>query len=300
MDANETNAAQLQRQPMLRSQGPLYPLDTTHLNPANCYVRSYDCHEQCNVNASYNTVSLSIKEKRRKLVTEIATFLGHYSGHWYAQRVRPRDLPKHPLDWSTVLLKRLCGFAQSLPHGITVEQRLDTAHQTMLATEQHPAGPDSAAESTSLHDATEGHPSGLENSAEPVNTHDAKKPTHTSDEKVKLEQLRAHNQRLIDEVQGMREELECEDIIHEIDSHFMREELEELEGDRDIYEIDLKYCQEDLEEAKQALETCRRESLALGSRLSFFENSLSMEELQAMNDLYETSMSCAKKHFGFT
>ena len=26
----------------------------------------------------------------------------------------------------------------------------------------------------------------------------------------------------------MREELECEDIIHEIDSHFMREELEPL------------------------------------------------------------------------
>jgi hypothetical protein len=283
MDANEkTNAAQLQRQPMLRSQGPLYPLDTTHLNPANCYVRSYDCHEQCNVNASYNTVSLSIKEKCRKLVTEIATLLGHYSGHWYAQRVRPRDLPKHPLDWSTVLLKRLSGFAQSLPHGITVEQRLDIAHQTMLATEQHPAGPDSAAESTSLHDATEGHTSGLESSAEPVNTHDAKEPTHTSDEEVKLEQLRAHNQRLIDEVQGMREE------------------LEELEGDRDIYEIDLKYCQEDLEKAKEALETCRRESLALGSKFSFFENSLSMEELQTMNDLYETSMSFAKKHFGFT
>jgi hypothetical protein len=264
MDANDINAAQLQQQPMLRSQGPLYPLDTTHLNPANCYVRSYDCHEQCNVNTSYNTVSLSIKENRRKLVTEIATMLGHYSGHWYAQRVRPRDLPKHPLDWSTAVLKRLCEFTQALPHGITIEQRLDIAHRTMLATEGLPSRSDSPATS--------------------VNTHNAKKSTHTSDQ-AKLQRLRAWNRHLSDQVRGMHEE------------------IRDLKDEHVVDEVDAKRCKQallDLEKATEALETCRRTCEVLGSRLEFFENSLSMEELQAMTELYEKSMSLAKKFSGFT
>lgn len=224
MEADAINEAQLQRQRMLRSQGPLNPTDTTHLNPVDCYIRSYDCHQQCNINASYNTVSLPIKEKRRKLVITISTLLGHYSGDWYAPSLKPRNLPLHPLDWSTTLLRRLCGFAQSLPRDITVEQRLHVAHRTMLDAVGHPPGPD--------------------NSVSPPNMGDADQPTHTGTDHNELEQLRADNRRLVDRVQGMIEELETSDLIHAIETSFGEDHLEEAEAA-------LTTCKRELEESSR-------------------------------------------------
>lgn len=136
MDANGANTVEPLRQMLLRSQGPVDQLDTTHLSPAGSYVRSYNKNGQSNVNGSYNTVSLQIKEKRRELVMIIVAFLGNDPRDWFVSSLRPDPLPVRPLDWSTTLLQRLRIFAQSLPcdlRSTTGEQRLSIAHQKMLA-----------------------------------------------------------------------------------------------------------------------------------------------------------------------
>jgi hypothetical protein len=197
MDPNGTNAAQLQRQPMLRSQGPLYPLDTTYPNPADCYVRSYDCNQRCNVNASFNTVGLQIRERRKKLVTEIAALLRHFSGHWFEPKVRPRGLPLHPLDWSSTLLQQLCDFAQSLPRDITADQRLVVAHEAMSKVNKRP---------NTLGSDTEVH------SAEHVRVEDCsttEERFRTSDQGTEVERLQTENQRLLDVVQALGEEAQA-------------------------------------------------------------------------------------------
>jgi hypothetical protein len=136
MNANEATTFQPSRQMMLRSQGPVDQLDTTSLSPAGSYVRSRNKNGQSNVNASYNTVSLQIKEKRRGLVMVIVAFLGDDPRDWFAPSLDPDGLPVRPLDWSTTLLQQLRIFVQSLPCDLcstTVDQRLTVAHQKMLA-----------------------------------------------------------------------------------------------------------------------------------------------------------------------
>lgn len=136
MDANRANTVEPLQQMLLRSQGPIDQLDTTHLSPAGSYVRSFNKNGQSKVNASYNTVSLQIKEKRRELVKTLVAFFGNDPRDWFERSLRPHPLPVRPLDWSTTLLQRLRIFAQSLPcdpRSTTVYQRLSVAHQKMLA-----------------------------------------------------------------------------------------------------------------------------------------------------------------------
>ena len=120
---------------LLRSQGPVDQLNTTQLNPAGRYIRSYNHNGQCNVNASYHTVSLQIKERRRELIFNIVAILGNDPRDWFEPSLRPRELPVRPLDWSTTLLQQLCNFAQSLPCGTritSVDERISVARQKML------------------------------------------------------------------------------------------------------------------------------------------------------------------------
>lgn len=120
MDANKATSVQPSQQMLLRSQGPVDQLDTTQLIPAGCYVRSYNHNGHCNINASYHTVSLQIKEKRRELVSNIVAILVNDPRHWFEPSLRPAGLPVRPLDWSTTLLQQLCTFAQSLPCGQSI------------------------------------------------------------------------------------------------------------------------------------------------------------------------------------
>lgn len=136
MNANGANNVEPFQQMLLRSQGPVDQLDTTHLSPAGSYVRSYNQNGQSNVNASYNTLSLQIREKRRELVCIIVAILSNDPRGWFERSLKPEPLPVRPLDWSTTLLQRLRMFAQSLPcdlRSTTVGQRLRVAHQKMLA-----------------------------------------------------------------------------------------------------------------------------------------------------------------------
>lgn len=193
MEAHGNNAFQLQRQRMLRSQGPINVTVTTHLNPAGCYICSYDCNEKCNVNASFNTVGLLIREKRKKLVTEIASLLGDYSGDWYAPSLRPRNLPLHPLDWSSTLLQQLCKFVQFLPRDIPTEQRLALAHQAMLGG-RHDTG------------RTE-HPAETAKMANPDTMSYTNETSSVDGQNTEVEKLRAEAQRLLDQIQAMEEEV---------------------------------------------------------------------------------------------
>ena len=135
------------QQMLLRSQGPVDQLDTTQLSPAGRYVRSYNINGHCNINASYHTVGLQIKEKRRELVFTIVTILGNDPRSWFASSLRPVALPIRPLDWSTIVLQQLCVFAQSLPcdpRNTSVDERLSVAHQKMLAEASGSPGFDSS------------------------------------------------------------------------------------------------------------------------------------------------------------
>jgi hypothetical protein len=191
MDANRANTVEPLRQMLLRSQGPVDQLDTTHLNPAGSYVCSYNYNGQCNVNASYNTFSLQIREKRRELVCIIVAILGNDPRDWFERSLKPRELQVRPLDWSTTLLQRLRIFAQSLPcdlRSTTVGQRLRVAHQKMLAE----AG-------------------SYDNSAKYLNTQQTNEPSPKSDSN---EHNRLH-QICSDKVQAMREENEEIDEMQE-------------------------------------------------------------------------------------
>lgn len=179
---------------MLRSQGPINTSQTTHLNPIDCYVRSYDCNQKLNVNASFNTVGLLIREKRKKLVTEIASLLGDYSGDWYVPSLRPRNLPLHPLDWSSTLLLQLREFVQFLPRNSTIEQRLVLAHQAMLGGRCHTDGPENSAESANM--------------ADPDTRSYTDETSSINGQDIEIELLRAEKEGLLDQIQAMREELD--------------------------------------------------------------------------------------------
>lgn len=158
------------------------------MNPAGSYIRSRNVHnQQCNVNISYKTVSPHIKGKREKLVTEIAGLLGTYAGHWFAPAFRPRNLPLHPLDWSTALLEELHSAAQSLPQHYTSDQRLTAIRDVMANAAHGSPQSDAAAQSAGEADATEA--VGASNSADAGTS---RKPT---------------KQQLQDRIQGLTEEL---------------------------------------------------------------------------------------------
>ena len=192
MDANEANAVGPARQMLLRSQGPVDQLDTTQLNPVGSYIRTYNHNGRSNVNASYHTVSLKIKDKRRELVMTIVAFLGNDPRYWFEPSLRPVALSVRPLDWSTTLLQQLRIFAQSLPcdpQSTTVEQRLKVAHQKMLT------------EASGSYDC----------SANSVNTQQADEPSQESNEHGE------HHQHLLNTVQAMREEIAELEEAKEID-----------------------------------------------------------------------------------
>ena len=195
MDANQANDVEAARQMLLRSQGPVDQLDTTQLSPAGSYVRSYNHNWQSNVNASYHTVSLKIREKRRQGVVIIVAFLGNDPRYWFEPSLRPVALPVRPLDWSTTLLQRLRDFAESLPcdpRSTTIEQTLKLAHQKMLA------------EASGSYDC----------SASSVNTQQPDEPSLDSNEHEN------HDQHSLDKLQAMREE------IAELEEEKWRDEMD--------------------------------------------------------------------------
>lgn len=195
MDANKVNDVEPARQMLLRSQGPVDQLDITQLSPAGRYVRSYNHNGQSNVNASYHTVSLKIREKRRELVVIIVAFLGNDPRYWFEPSLRPVALPVRPLDWSTTLLQRLRVFAESLPcdpRSTTIEQRLKLAHQKMLT---EASGSDDC-------------------SANGVNVQQPDEPSQNSNEHEK------YDQHSLDKLQAMREE------IAELEEEKWRDEMD--------------------------------------------------------------------------
>lgn len=227
MEADASNAVQLQRQ--IRSHGPINTTETTHLNPADCYIRSYDCNQNCNVNASFYTVGLVSREKRKRLVTEISSLLGEYSGDWYAPSLRSHNLPLHPLDWSSTLLQQLCSFAQSFPRNITVEQRLAQAHQAMLKGNCATTGSAHSAEGA--------------NTANSEAKSSSTEQTPINDQNVEVELLRAENQRLLNDIQAMQEELQPW-----IDEVF---ELRDRKGAFEKATAELSACQRRLSEIER-------------------------------------------------
>ena len=195
MDAKKVNDVEPARQMLLRSQGPVDQLDTTQLSPAGSYIRSYNHNGHSNVNASYHTVSLKIKERRRELVVIIVALLGNDPRYWFEPSLRPVALPVRPLDWSTTLLQRLRDFAESLPcdpRSTTIEQTLKLAHQKMLA------------EASGSYDC----------SASSVNTQQPDEPSLDSNEHEK------HDQHSLDKLQAMREE------IAELEEEKWRDEMD--------------------------------------------------------------------------
>lgn len=264
MEANGNNALQLQlqRQRMLRSQGPINTTETTHLNPANCYIRSYDCNQKLNVNASFNTVGLLIREKRKKLVTEIASLLGDYSGDWYAPSLRPRNLPLHPLDWSSTLLKQLCEFVQFLPRDITVEHRLALAHQAMLGGRRDT-------------DKIE-HSAASANMADPDTMSYTDETCSINGQDIEVELLRAQKQLLLDQNQAMKEELDL----------YVKERFE------------LRDQSLELEKATAKLSAFKQELSDLQVENAWLEHdkALALKKLDRM----QTVLSQHKQSFGFS
>ena len=224
MATNNPNTAQPMHQHMTRSQGPASVFDTEHRNPENRYIRSYNIiNQQCNVNISYNTVGEVIKEKRESLATEISRLLGEYPGHWFPPAFRPRNLPLHPLDWSTVVLQDLCNFAQSLPNEHTPDQRRAAIDERMTQANHETRQSDAAAQSA-----------GDENATKPFTT-PLPDSTSSSHDLSDFERLERENQHLADQVQGLSEELsnledELRDTKNEETRHAKRcEKMEELE-----------------------------------------------------------------------
>lgn len=266
MDASGVNAFPSPRQMGLRSQGPVDPLEFTQLNPAGCYIRSYTHDQQCHVNASYHTVSLQIKERRRKLIEGIRTILGTDPHYWFPQPLRPVDLPLHPWDWSTSLLQWLCTFAQSLPcdtRNTTAEQRLDVAHQSMLNRAANSSGPDNSVNSTTS-----------------AHTRQVEKPSYNSSKDEELDQLRAKNLDLTNQVEAITEELTVPQLLNEI-------------GDK---EIDPGRFQN----AATALPDCARELRETMEQNNWLERELAKRQLQDSNDAVQVVLSQLQQALGFS
>lgn len=273
MKSNSTNTHP-DRNPhrhMTRSQGPVDPLDTTHLNPSDCYVRSYTWNGQYNVNASYNTVSLPIKEKRRKLVTEISLLLGTYAGDWFPLGLRPRYLPLHPLDWSTIFLQRLCNAGQHLAHLHSIERRLFIVHNAMKRLYARPNA-----------DVPTPHLTAFNNSADPGTSSHVNEPTEDSSKEEEFEGLREENQRLIDRVEAMSDEVAAW--------------LKELTAQT----FDMRVDHKQLEATAMTLLNCRQEMLDLRDRSERLSQDVAQEELRSINDRMQTLVLQQAEALGFS
>lgn len=243
MDANEATMLSVSRQMQLRSQGPINLLDTTLLNPARSYVRSYDFKKRYNVNASYYTVSLQIKERRRELVVNIVAILGNDSRYWFASSLRPINLPTHPLDWSTTLLQQLCTFAESLPLDIrntAIDQRIGLAHRIMLTEAANSSKSDSTADS--------------------ANTCQPDKVSEASDKNEEPSDLRFEKVETLDELRALRDEIAN-----------MAEQKSTAERDN----VNLK---DQLKHTAEALSKCEAELEALREENAWTERSLAMRD----------------------
>lgn len=112
--------------PSLPSLGLLDDASRFSLNPPDHYVRSSSQGKSYNVNASYLTVETVMRDQRVSLVKTISSLLGDNPDMWHP--VRPQDLPRHPLDWSTVLLKEINKLAASMPSSLNALQRIVAVH----------------------------------------------------------------------------------------------------------------------------------------------------------------------------
>lgn len=249
---------------MLRSQGPLHPLDITqYLNPSDCYVRSYNASGRYNVNASYNTVCRSCREKRRNLVIEIAAVLGDYSGDWLPFEFRPRNLPLHPLDWSTTFLQFVCNFAR--------QQRASAADQPQRST---PA---------QLHtDHNELFSAASDGSENLDKIGDADESSGDGSKEEGVEALRKENQRLIDRVQAMSDEVATR--------------LKTLNAET----FDMEVEHDQLTTTAMTLLNTRQEIYDLRDRSERLSLALGEEELQAMNNRMQLLVSQQKNALGFS
>lgn len=115
--------------PSLPSLGLLDDPSRFLLNPPDHYVRSSNQGKSYNVNASYLTVKTVMRDQRVSLVKTISSLLGNNPDMWHS--VRPQGLPRHPLDWSTVLLKEIHKLAPSMPSSLNALQRIVAVHQVM-------------------------------------------------------------------------------------------------------------------------------------------------------------------------
>lgn len=114
--------------PILPSLGLLDDASRFPLNPPDHYVRFPNQGKSYNVNASYLTV---MRDQRVHLVKTVSSLLGNNPDMWYS--IRPERLPRHPLDWSTVLLKEMHKLAASMPSSLKVLQRIAAVNQVMLS-----------------------------------------------------------------------------------------------------------------------------------------------------------------------
>lgn len=243
MDPHGATMPFVSRQMRLRSQGSIDLLDTTLLNPARSYIRSYDFKRRCNVNAGYYTVGLPIKNRRRELVFAIVAILGDDSRYWFAPSLKPVNLPAHPLDWSTILLQQLCTFAESLPLDVrntAIDQRLGLAHQIMLTEAANSSRSDSSADS--------------------ANTHQPDKPSNSSNENEELSDLRIRNVDLLDEIRAVRDEM-------------VNMAEQKSTADRDI--VNLK---DQLKHSAAALSECEKELENLRVENAWTERGLAMRD----------------------
>lgn len=251
---------------MLRSQGPLHPLDTTqYLNPADCYVRSYNILGRYNVNASYKTVCNASRRKRRGLVTEIAAVLGNYSGDWLPFIFRPRNLPLHPLDWSTTFLQFVCEYARSRQQRASVTDHDQNSAPTQLHAD---------------HDAV--FSAASDGSENPDTISDADEPSGEGDKEKGLDGLRKENMRLIDRVQAMSDEVATR--------------LKTLNAET----FDMKVEHDQLKTTAMTLLNCRQEMFDLRDRSERLSLALSEEELQATNNRMQTLVLQQKDALGFS
>lgn len=211
MTTNNFNTARAVLPHMLRSQGPLSAFDDKFLNDPDRYVRSYNIiNRHTNVNTSFQTVNLQVKKKRKQLVAKIARLLGEYPRHWFAEEFRPRNLPLHPLDWSTILLQDLHNEAQLLPPHYTSDQRLAEIHRYMFQENQRQLQRNASASA-----ARAG------NIAEPYNKRTEANDASVHREPTEVERLQREIQRLKDKLGGIEEE-----YIHDLGRMDRMEELE--------------------------------------------------------------------------
>lgn len=265
MDANGANTVEPACQMLLRSQGPVDQLDTTQLSPAGSYVRSYNHNGQPNVNASYHTVSLKIKERRRELVVIIVAVLGNDPRYWFAPSLRPLHLPIRPLDWSTTLLQQLCVFAQSLPcdlRNTMVDHRLSVAHQTMLTEASPSAGSDKPAKCDDTHQGDEQSFSGKEHE--------------------QLCQARARNLDLLNQIHALDDEV----FGCNLQKGFDDLRISELEEELKAKALELSECNQELERSRES-NAWADHNLVLAMRL------------QASNDQVQIVLSGHQRALGF-